>query len=239
MKEALSIENAILDYAIKNGRFDLSQIVDNLGIKRNSLSHYLTKLSKCHKLERVGKGQYQLPIKQHFAYIPSDEVIDLFEKFKNELPFTDFCIYDGSVFTPLQHHVVVNNTIYVETNRDAIDTVFTRLKEWGLTAYKRPDAEFIFDYVNLKDKCVIVKPYISEAPVKKINGIVVPTLEKLLVDIQRDPDFEYMRGSESNYIFETVTDQFLINETKLLRYAKRRGCKEEILTLIKTTNQYD
>lgn len=239
MKEVLSIENAILDYASKNGRFGLSQIIDSLGINRNSVSHYLTKLSRSHKIDRVGTGQYQIHAKQNFSYIPSDAVVNLYERLKKELPFTDFCIYDGSVFAPLQHHVVVNNAIYVETNRDAIDSVFNRLKDQGLTVYKQPDAAFIFDYVNLQDKCIIVKPYITEAPVKKINNIVVPTIEKLLVDIQRDPDFEYMRGSESHYIFETAIDQFLVNETKLLRYANRRGCKEEILILIKKTNNYD
>lgn len=230
----MTIENAILDYASKNGRFGLSQIIDILGINKNSVSHYLTKLSRCNKIDRVGSGQYQIHTKQDFTYVPSSAVIELYKCLKKELPFTDFCIYDGSIFTPLQHHVVVNNAIYVETNRDAIGTVFNRLKEQGLTVYKQPDAVFMFDYVNLQDKCIIVKPYITEAPVKKINNIVVPTLEKLLVDIQRDPDFDYMRGSESHYIFETAIDQFLVNETKLLRYANRRGCKEELLLQIKS-----
>lgn len=233
MKDVLSIENVILDYASKNDRFGLSQIINSLGLNRNSVSHYLTKLSKCHKIDRIGSGQYQIHRKQNFSYIPSKVVVGLYGRLKKELPFTDFCIYDGSVFITLQHNVVINNAIYVETNRDAIDTVFNRLKDWGLTVYKQPDASFIFDYVNLQDKCIIVKPYISEGPVKRIDNILVPTLEKLLVDIQRDSDFEYMRGSEGHYIFETAIDQFLINETKLLRYANRRGCREEILSLVK------
>lgn len=239
MKDVLTIEKAILNYASENGQFGLSQIIESLGINRNSASHYLTKLFRCQKIDRVGTGQYQLHAKQNFNYLPSEEIINLFEVLKKELPFTDFCIYDGSIFTSFQHHIVVNKAIYVETNRDAIDSVFNRLKEMGSQVYKRPDSTFIYDYVNLQERCIIVKPYITEAPVKKLNKIVVPTLEKLLVDIQRDPDFDYMRGSESHYMFDTAIDQFSINHTKLMRYARRRGCEEKILSLFHQINNYD
>ena len=75
---------------------------------------------------------------------------------------------------------------------------------------------------------VFVKNLVSEAPLQKIDGIPVSTLEKLLVDIYCDQDFSYLQGSEYVRIAENAMTIFNINKTKLLRYAKRRGAKEEL-----------
>lgn len=70
---------------------------------------------------------------------------------------------------------------------------------------------------------MFVKNLVSEAPLQKIDGIPVSTLEKNLVDIYCDKDFSYMRCSEYMRIAENVITLFNINKTKLLRYAKRHG----------------
>ena len=156
----------------------------------------------------------------------------IYNKLTKELPFTDFCIYDGSIFNSLQHHVAVNHAIYVETNREAVDVVFAQLKKLSRMVYKQPDSDFMYDYVDLKDPCVIVKTFVSESPVNKVNGMATPTLEKLLVDIQKDADLDYMRGIESLYMFQNAISQYVINTPKMLRYAKRRGAYESIHSLI-------
>ena len=55
----------------------------------------------------------------------------------------------------------------------------------------------------------------------------MPMLEKLLVDIRCDADFDYMGGGEAVRILENATSLFTFNTTKLLRYAGRRHCREE------------
>lgn len=49
----------------------------------------------------------------------------------------------------LQRHVSVNHAIYVETNRDAVDSVFSLLKDSDMPVYKQPAAKFMYDYVNM------------------------------------------------------------------------------------------
>lgn len=115
---------------------------------------------------------------------------------KSELPFTDFCVYDGSILFPIQHHLSTNHAIYVETNRDAVESVFCRLKEVYKNVYRQPNLDFMNDYIDLREKCLIVKPLVTESPLMKVDGIKVPTLEKLLVDTQKDIDFDYMQGNE-------------------------------------------
>ena len=74
----------------------------------------------------------------------------------------------------------------------------------------------------------LIKNLVSEAPLQKVDDIPVSTLEKMLVDIYCDPDFSYLQGSEYARIAENAMTIFNINKTKLLRYAKRRGVKEEL-----------
>jgi hypothetical protein len=66
----------------------------------------------------------------------------------------------------------------------------------------------------------------------EIEGIRVPTLEKLLVDTQKDADFDYLQGAESQYMFQMAFELYTINTQRLMRYAKRRGIGQEINELI-------
>lgn len=229
----------ILSYARSHGRIDYAQLVSDLGLSSNTSRQYLSTLTKAKKLVRVSNGEYMLPDKQVFTYLPTKEVEMLYNGLKEELPFTDFCIYDGSIFYPLQHHVSVNHAIYVETNRDAVDAVFSKLKDTQKVVFKQPGTDVMYDYVNLREQCVIVKPFVTESPVNKVNGVETPTLEKLLVDIQKDDDLDYMRGIESLYMYQTALDQYVVNIPKMLRYAKRRGAYENINSLIEQTKRSD
>ena len=121
-----------------------------------------------------------------------------------------------------------NNIIYIETNRDAVETIFNLLKDNGKTVYLKPDKNLIYHYIDLGEQAFFIKPLISESPLQIIDDIPSPTIEKILVDIHKDKDFFYLQGAESNYIFENAFNLFIINETKLLRYASRRGIREVI-----------
>lgn len=233
MNEEHTIKQRILEHARDHGRVGFAQLVSDLGLKPNTARQYLSRLTKGKKLIRVGSGEYMLSDKQLFMFIPTKDIEKLYGRLKEAFPFADFCIYDGSIFNPLQHHMAVNHAIYVETNRDAVDSVFFRLKDSQKAVYKRPDNDMMYDYVDLHKPCVIVKPFVTEAPVNKVNGIQTPTLEKLLVDIQKDDDLDYMRGIESLYMFQTAIDEYVVNTSKMLRYAKRRGAFDDINSLIK------
>lgn len=234
MNDNYSIKQCILDYAQNHEQFGINQLVTELGIKINTARQYLCALAKENKVMRIGNGKYMFfTDKQVFKFIPTQGLEKLYRELKGALPYTDFCIYDGSIFIPFQHHVSVNHAIYVETNRDVVDTVFARLKDSQTFVYKQPSSAFMYDYVNLQKQCVIVKPFVTESPINEVNGVIVPTLEKLLVDIQKDDDFDYMRGTETSYIYQTAFDQYAVNVPKLFRYAKRRGAYESIHSLIK------
>ena len=60
------------------------------------------------------------------------------------------------------------------------------------------------DYIRLDKRSFIVKPLVSESPIQEVNGINVPRIEKLLVDIQCDRDFFYLQEQESLYMMQNA-----------------------------------
>lgn len=229
--------NQIMDYAATHGSVNANSLMAAYGMKPTTARQYLSTLAKESALVRVGQGEYTLPQKQAFTYSPSKKARDIYKALKAQLPFTDFCVYDGSILSPIQHHLSINHAIYVETNRDAVESVFARLKEWYKNVYRQPDAAFMYDYIDLRENCIIVKPLVTESPLLEVDGIKVPTLEKLLVDTQKDPDFDYLRGSESLNMYHLAFDLYSINTQRLLRYARRRGISQEINNLIKQSTE--
>ena len=70
----------------------------------------------------------------------------------------------------------------------------------------------------------------------KIDGIFMPTLEKLLVDINADPDFYYVQGMEASYIIDNARTLYQLNTPKMLRYASRRGIREKMQFFLTNDN---
>jgi len=222
----------IMDYAKAQGKISVSIFAFASGMNPNTLKQTLSTLAKENELVRVGKGEYVLPTKQHFSYSPSAKIKRIYNELNTERPFADFCVYDGSILTSIQHHLSINNAIYVETNRDVVDFVFLQLQKKYKNVFKQPDAAFVSDYINLQEPCIIVKTLVTESPLMDVNGIRVPTLEKLLVDTQKDADFDYLQGAEALYMFQMAFELYTINTQKLMRYAKRRNIGQEINELI-------
>ena len=235
-----SITTSILDYAETHRNFSIeglfAYLCERSDINRSSLSWYLFKLVKEKVLVRTGRGMYAKVTKQTFAPEPVEEVKEVCHLLQANFPFARFCVYDGEIIAPLQHHLSSNRVIYVETDRDAAETIFNFLKSKERDAYLRPDKEMIYRYVNMDSRVFFVKNLVSEAPLQKVSGVPMPTLEKLLVDILRDSDFFYLQGSESERIIENAFNLYTINQSRLFRYAGRRKVKEEFSSILKNLN---
>lgn len=230
----------ILDYAEVHRDFSLGDLFaylqEKTGIKKSSLSWYLFKLVNENVLVRTGRGTYSKVMKQVFSPQPIEEVKEVYGLLQSDFPFAKFCVYQGDIIAPLQHHLSSNRIIYVETDRDSAETVFNFLKDRNHDVYLRPDKNMIYRYVDMDSRVIFVKNLVSEAPLQEVSGVPMPTLEKLLVDILRDTDFFYLQGSESDRIIENAFNLYTINRNRLFRYADRRKVKKELSSILENLN---
>ena len=206
----------IIQYAEKQKSFSTNDLLYSLSKlykwSYSTIKCNITKLLDEGVLSKISKGVYCLTTSKN-----------IFSLLTKKFPFATFCVYNGRVLSALQHHLSENNITYVETNKEAVESVFGFLKDNGFTVYQCPNSDFVYRYIDLKNEAIIVKPLVSESPMENIDGVNVPTIEKLLVDIQKDDDFSYLQGAESENMLENAQTLFHINLSKLVRYGKRRG----------------
>lgn len=79
---------------------------------------------------------------------------------------------------------------------------------------------------------ILVKPLISESPVYEESGVFVPELEKLLVDRDSDKEYAALEDDAIQKEFQRAFELYPVNTSRLLRYASRKGKKEEILSRV-------
>ena len=119
----------------------------------------------------------------------------------------------------------MDRNLIVEVPKSMCEDVRTTLKRHF------PDVAMIRNaYPMLEDlhDFILVKPLISEAPIYDEDGIPVPELEKTLVDHEADKEYASLGDSEVQKEFQLAFELYPVNRSRLLRYAGRKGKKEEI-----------
>ena len=238
----IGVSARILNYASGMQRFSVDDIPADVcsDVERNTLSWHLSNLCKKGKLRRVGRGVYTLQPANTFMVKANAKARSLYRSVSSQYPYADFCIYSANVITPLLHDMMPNNTLYIETNRDTIQSIFDML----LSKYKgriflAPTKEIATTYIDFSKENIIVKPLITEAPLALDGKVPVPTLEKLLVDTRVDADFYYLHGYENLEMLRTAINHYDVNRNRLLRYADRRNVKDPIMKDLETIKNND
>lgn len=179
-------------------------------------------------LNRVGRGKYILGKRK--VYIPEipPKIKSLNKKLKTNFPFLDVCIWNTSVFNEFMRHQPGRFYLMVEVDKDAMESVFFFLKDNKYPVFLAPDPEIIYHYISDEKETIIVKSLVTESPTQKISGITTITIEKILVDLFCDPvNFNAQQDLERDRIFKEAFEKYTVNENTMLRYANRRGKKDE------------
>ena len=198
----------------------------------NTINMYLSKLKKKGKISTPSKGIYELGSISLFKPEVSTALKKIYNKIKREFPFITYCVWDSAWFNSLMRHQPFRHYIVVEVEKEASEPVFGFLNETLKNVFLNPDEEIFTRYIQNLDDVVIVKNMVSEAPLTEVQKIVVPALEKLLVDMLADTNLLSAQQNETEFIMKTAMNKFAINEMKMKRYALRRNRENEVEKLI-------
>jgi hypothetical protein len=222
----MNISTEIIGFATNRQTFSRKELFENFGnLSEKSLSQQIYRLLKTNRLERIKQGIYRLPIS---LFAVSEEIKQLNENLKNKFPFATFCLWNSNVLMPFMHHIPNLNFIYIDVENDVAESAFNFLKNnQTKSLFFRPTKEEFNRYIAGAD-AIIVRGLVSESPLQTVENIQTPTLEKVLVDIAGDVEFDFMQGAEITYFYRNVLERHDINKRKLLRYASRRGRREKV-----------
>ena len=225
-------EQYISGYASDKESFSSSELMDSAlddGLTATTVNWTIRKMTLEGKLFRKGRGIYTFRGSlQPFLVEPDDSLIKMSSEISVQYPSVRYCLYKGLLLSSLLHHLSDNGLTYVEVERDLTEILFHRLQEAGHQVYLKPSWEIMQNYVNIAGDGIIIKPLISGSPLTREDGVPTPTLEKILVDTLCDDDFSYLRGGEWQYMLDNAFSTYAVNISRLLRYASRRGKKQEI-----------
>ena len=215
----------------KNLLFDA--IIDCYGTFRSStLEKYLKHYLESGDVARIGRNAYCVKgdlLDYEYAY--SDVSIEIARTLTEEFYDLDFRIFELTQLNNFVNHQIAHNVIFLFTEKELTTSVFENLKkDYGGRILINPTEDDFFNY--RQDGMIIVRNLLTESP-KGRKQFWHTDLEKMLVDIFSENLIKAMFG-ESEYpaIYETAFKKFVVDESQMFRYAKRRNIDEKLRRFI-------
>lgn len=191
-------------------------------------------------MRSLKRGVYILETRKVYKPKVNLALKKLFNDVKRSFPYIDICIWNTSWLHDFMNHQPFNSMIILEVDRDVTEVVFQFLREKRNEVYLSPKAKSSNSYI-LGENGIIVKQIVKEeVPIMEHEKVVVPKIEKILVDIFFESQlFISYQGQEKINIFERVYDEYSINASTVYRYARNRGIKENIKKFILENTNID
>lgn len=225
----------------QNALIKTSEVVDfykkyEPEIPRATVNWRVYELVKQGVLERIGKGRFKIGKLKLYQPEITTKLFKINKSIRTNFPFITYCLWQQQWINEFSQHIAKTGVILVEVERDSAESIYHFLKDSFSSVFYKPGKEMLQDYILSLESALLVKPIVSEAPIQEVRGVPTVSIEKLLVDVFSDAEFEYARGQETIHIFENAFGSYSINQTKLLRYADRKKKKQEVEEIMRDRN---
>lgn len=181
-------------------------------------------------LVRKGYDAYSLSngvLLADFYPIYSEAASKLICIINTKYPYVQFTIFETVLMNDFLNHLIAQNTIFIQVEKESSIFVFRFLQEEGYQNIMYKPNRTDFDLYWSRDS-IVVTDLISEAPVRSDEPHVI-MLEKMLVDMCADKliSTTYSKA-EFPAVIEQAERQYCLDKTRMLRYARRRNRQEEL-----------
>lgn len=198
-------------------------------VSQNSYHWGISGMLKCGKLARIGYDQYRKAdgTEQEYTPIYSQVAQTLIKRITKAFPDTTFTVFETELLNEFLEVPVSESFVSIQIEKAAAETVFRYLQEhYNYHLLLRPSKK-TYD-IYKRSGCVLIMNLISESPQKYGHPHDI-RIEKMLVDAYCDKIICGLLDQDAmQKLFYQADKQYTIDKPGLLRYAKRRGKKEEI-----------
>lgn len=216
-------------------RQELFQVLEEQykGLSQASYKLKMQRLLESGEIARVGRNLYCIPDKQMtiYDYEYSHLAAIVREMICEKYPFLEYQIFELVQMNEFLNHQIAHNAVFVFVEADLGDFVFETLKEKypGKILLNPSVKEY---HLYWQDDLIVVGKLLTEAPKGK-KAVWHTRLEKMLVDMTAEKVIK-TTFSESEYpdVLEQAFHKYVIDESQMFRYARRRHVKDDILKII-------
>ena len=203
----------------------------------SSINWMLVTMRKQGLLASAGTGKYYVipnesTIKKNYQYPHSLEYQEIEQSITESYPLVNFQMWELIQMNDFVNHQIAKNVIFIEVESMLVDTVYEMLHEKYPYAMIQPDTDTFYKQ-RAPETDIVVQKLLTEAPTTN-DGHSSP-LEKLLIDLfSKKLSGSLIERSEYPRIYEDIFRKYLIDETRMFRYAKRRNLYDALLSFIET-----
>ena len=194
----------------------------------------LQKLLQSEEIGRVGRNAYCVCHRNMHLYSHeySKLACDIAAFIREKHEYLDFSIFELAQLNEFLNHQIAHNTVFLSIEADLQDFVFGELNEkYERKVFLEPTLELYHRYMT--DGMIVIGRLPSEAP-KGRTEFWHTDLEKLLVDTMSDEIIgSTFDKAELQAIFENAFGNYIVDESRLFRYARRRSVEKEMRAFIK------
>ena len=214
--------------------FFMTNLDNGCPLGEEAMRKRLRGLVKSGEVVRVGRNAYCVSGKKMSSYQHeySEEACTAARAIREAFPAVEFTIFELVQLNEFVNHQLAHNVLFLSVEDDIINFVFELLKEqFPGKVLLDPTAKLYYQYWY--DGMIVLNKLVTEAP-RGIEDAWHTRLEKMLVDLVSDPLLqEVISKSEYPAIFEGAFSGYVIDESCLFRYAKRRGAEKRLRALIR------
>jgi hypothetical protein len=199
-------------------------------VPKSTVNWRIYALVKEDVIQRIGRGTYKCGSGNNFLPQLSPKALKINVFVKTNFPYLKYLIWHIGEINVFAQHLINKDTYYVEVERDAVDAVFEQLRDKYKYVLKVKTSEDLY----FGESVIVVRPLVTGSPFQLSNNVPTTTIEKLLVDLYCDKEFQFLQGYELTHIFNNAFSKYTINLDRLLRYASRKEKRTVIADFIKT-----
>lgn len=210
---------------------------DEPNLKRSTLRWRIYRLINEGRLQRIKRGVYTLESEAKKEWRPevSDELTNLYATVRDKFPYLSFSVWSTRWLLSSMHHLPAGSLTIVDTEKDSEEVVFHFISDtFDTSVWVTPSKKEMTSYVDWRGDNIIVKRLISQSPLQEMDGVQVPKLEKIIVDIFNDETvFQAFQGRELKTITQNLWDTYRVSGSTLKRYALRRNKWDKLKAALK------
>ena len=216
-------------------RADLLEAMQAHGMHVNiaGFKAILQRLLDTGRIARAGRNAYfVLPDGlSDYVYEYAEGTESIAESIEQGFPEMEFSIFELRQLNEFVNHQIAHNTVFVHVPAEAMDFVFDAMREEYPGKFLLNPS--IGDYHQYWcPDMIVMKRLISESPLGRRTRWH-SRIEKVLVDLMADHVLQgIVSPAELPGIYEDAFHKYVIDESCLFRYAKRRNAAQKIRRFI-------